>query len=236
MIAGEPLNGTDLRIAAYIVSLRSPLLDPPMVLATYLCSWQIVVAGTALVTLGLASRRKWLQIGTLLVSVIGDEIIVATLKTMLHRARPDQTIALLPAPGLSFPSGHTVVALAFYGVLAFFLIDATSSRRLQYLIGIVALAGIATVGFSRVYVGAHWPSDVLASFTMGTTWLAVVTTGFLKLRRSTASRVPSAWTFWMRVTVGALFGCWLATVITFYALNPPADGAGWIVRAPSLLN
>lgn len=175
--ADEPLASTDRRVVAFIQSDRDPWLDQVMGFFTDLCSWQIVVSGTAALVIYLAMVQRRLWMTTLLVSVIGDQIIVSTLKALVGRARPDQTIALVPATGGSFPSGHTFAALAFYGLIAACAVTATRPAWARLSIGALALAGILAVGVSRVYLGAHWPSDVLGSFTLGAAWVSAVVTG-----------------------------------------------------------
>src|SRR6185312_5538146 len=90
------------------------------------------------------------------------------------RSRPDQVQALLPASGYSFPSGHTFASLAFYGLLGLMLVLSVGSglKRWALTVGIAGISGL--VGFSRVYVGAHWPTDVLGSWLLGAAWLSLL--------------------------------------------------------------
>ena len=216
--AGEPLASFDHRVVAFIQSDRDPWLNQLMGFFTDLCSWQIVVGGTAALVIYLAVVRRWLWMTTLLVSVIGDQIIVSTLKNLFGRARPDQTIALVPATGGSFPSGHTFAALAFYGLIAVWAVATTRSGWAKPLIVIVALAGIFTVGVSRVYLGAHWPSDVLGSFTLGAASVSAVMTGAFAFaaRRPARSVAPRP----NRLLAAGLLIAWLGLVGGFTYLHP----------------
>lgn len=183
LVAAGPSNSWDVELDAALRSFRHPVLDEAMYVATYLCAWQVIVAGLigALAYLLVAGKR--LAAAALFVSVVGDQVIVSALKSFFDRARPDQLAALLPAAGPSFPSGHTFAAIAFYGVLTLIATEMIPSRALRGVAAATAMLFVVAVGFSRIYLGAHWPSDVLGSWLLGTAWLAVIGI-LLKLARS----------------------------------------------------
>ncbi|WP_354044050.1 phosphatase PAP2 family protein [Devosia sp. UYZn731] len=164
----------DVGIAAAVQSMRNPALDAMMITATYLCSWQVVVTGAVLTTLFFFARRMWFAAAAMIISILGNVLIVGGIKSVMHRVRPDQTHALLPASGSTFPSGHTFSAFAFYGLLGLIYVGHGQSTRHPRLVGSLTVALIAAVGTSRIYVGAHWPSDVLGSTFLGSGWLALV--------------------------------------------------------------
>ena len=220
LIAKQPLTEIDLRLASTIQSHRNPLLDWAMSSATFLCSWQIVVTGAVLVIIYLAVLRRWLRIAVLLVSIILGDILVWVLKTLFLRSRPDQSVALLPAQGPSFPSGHTFVACAFYGLVAAFAIQSLRPRWAKVLIGVVAAAAIITVGLSRVYVGAHWPSDVVASYILGAAWLTALLTGSTAYADHIGQTSPPISMRPSRALAGVLIVVWLGFVGTFNYLHP----------------
>jgi undecaprenyl-diphosphatase len=180
----------DVGIAAAVQSTRNPILDVVMITATYLCSWQVVVSGGALATLYLLIQRIWLGAAAVVASLLGNVLIVGGIKGVLQRVRPDQTNALLPASGSTFPSGHTFSAFAFYGLLC--LIYLGQGRRVAHprLVVVLTIAVIAIVGLSRVYVGAHWPSDVLGSTFLGSAWLALVGLVLAATREKTTATLP----------------------------------------------
>ncbi|MDB5614227.1 MAG: phospholipid phosphatase [Devosia sp.] len=164
----------DLGIAAAVQSRRNPMLDVVMITATYLCSWQVVVSGGMFATLYLLLQRLWLGAAAVVASLLGNVLIVGGIKDVLQRVRPDQTHALLPASGSTFPSGHTFSAFAFYGLLALIYLGQGRRSTHSILVAVVTTVLIAIVGLSRIYVGAHWPSDVLGSTFLGSAWLAIV--------------------------------------------------------------
>src|SRR5665213_47965 len=129
----------DRQIVALIAPFRGSRADVPMKVATYLCSWQAIVAGTIVALLALVVRRQWRIAILLLVAVVGDQVIVSTLKALIQRPRPDQLLAILPATGSSFPSGHTFICIAFYGMLAGLIARRMRSSSLKSLILAIAV-------------------------------------------------------------------------------------------------
>jgi membrane-associated phospholipid phosphatase len=106
------------------------------------------------------------------VAWIGATIAGVTLKYLVDRPRPVEARALVRGP--SFPSGHTLVAIAVYGFVAYLLIR-SERRSLRHVIAALALAVyVAYVPISRVYLGVHWPFDAVASLELGAAWLMIV--------------------------------------------------------------
>ncbi len=103
------------------------------------------------------------------VSFVGTALLASFLKTVFARPRPDLFPPLVVEHSYSFPSGHTMSAISFYGLLALVLWE----RRRQGWAILFAL-WVPLVALSRVYLGAHYPSDVLASLAIGTIWLVIV--------------------------------------------------------------
>lgn len=102
----------------------------------------------------------------LLLAVAGGQVVIYALKVLFHRARPEAAFASL---GYSFPSGHAFTAVALYGMLAFWLLRAAPRHRVWIWIGAVFL--ILLIGFSRVYLGVHYTTDVAAGYASGLFWL-----------------------------------------------------------------
>lgn len=121
---------------------------------------------TVVVIIALLFMRKvdiaiWFG-GTVL---IGGALIPSIIKNIVQRPRP--TFKLIEQGGFSFPSGHATGSTVFYGMLAFFLIFYVSKRWLRIMIPISALSIVLFVMYSRVYLGVHFPSDVVAGFLIG---------------------------------------------------------------------
>jgi undecaprenyl-diphosphatase len=129
----------------------------------------------------LARRRRY----ALLVSAtgIGTAIAILLLKGTVGRARPDIISKLEMAGGYSFPSGHTFTAAAIYPLLAFLLSDLVEERRAKVFLFAVAAFIALVVGFSRVYLGVHYPTDVLAGWGFGLAWAIVCAAVAVRLIR-----------------------------------------------------
>ena len=132
--------------------------------AVVLTTTVILVAGLLLV------QRLWLTALALLVATWSGGRAVDLIKLVVARARPDLIPHLAEASGYSFPSGHSADSAIVYLTLAALATQVTGTRatRLYLFGGALLLTG--AIGISRVYLGVHWPSDVLAGWSFGTIW------------------------------------------------------------------
>jgi membrane-associated phospholipid phosphatase len=128
----------------------------------------------------------WLA--TLVLAMSGGMLLNLGLKYIFQRARPSFDDPLLSLASFSFPSGHTSGATLFYGVLMAYLIMAARNWSVRLLVALAGVAMIALVALSRVYLGAHFLSDVLAAMSVSVGWLAICITGVSTLRRRHAIR------------------------------------------------
>ena len=123
--------------------------------------------------------RRWPR-GALLVAVtlIGASLVDTGLKLLFGRERPTAFFENYPSPtSFSFPSGHSLFATAFFGGLAVLLWRRVRTPALRGVIGVVAIAFILLIGISRVYLGVHYPSDVLGGYAAGVVWVGAVALG-----------------------------------------------------------
>lgn len=172
----------DLRILNIIKAFRGPRLDREMLLLTYLGETEVIVIGFLAVEAFLAYLKRWRYFITLGTSVAVGEIFVWVMKHWVERGRPPVSLTLVRETGFSFPSGHAFAACSFYGMLAYFIYRTTKNRWARALTVAVSLLLIGGIGFSRLYLGVHWPSDVLASFAAGAAWVTILVT-ILEIRR-----------------------------------------------------
>jgi len=122
----------------------------------------------------LALRKSGYWLGRLALSVPGGVLLNESLKYVFHRSRPALEHPLIELPSYSFPSGHALGATVFYGFAAVLLWSYVAPKVWRVVIGTAIAAVILMVGFSRVYLGAHYPTDVLAGFLEGVAWLSFV--------------------------------------------------------------
>jgi undecaprenyl-diphosphatase len=135
-----------------------------------------------LLTIHLSWRREWVWLAFLACSVPGGMLLNETIKHLFQRTRPSLDQALEVLPSYSFPSGHVTGATLFYGVLAVMLMAKTRNWGSRTLAGGVALSLVALVALSRLYLGVHYLSDVLAAFAEAVAWLSLCLLGLQRYR------------------------------------------------------
>ena len=217
VVMHDPLVVIDQQIAAAVSTWRNPLLTDAMLFFTNLGGARVVVISLVLASSWMALRGRLLFIVGLLSSVVFGEAIVWVLKGVLQRPRPPLEHALVVASGASFPSGHSFVAFSFYGFVACFAIWHEHKNLVRVALGCLFLLLAFLIGLSRIYLGVHWLSDVLAAYLLGTAWLAVTLTITLSLEKTSIgyslARSPHPRIeFW---GVG-LFLIWLMTIVLSY--------------------
>jgi len=131
----------------------------------------------------LARIREWYWILTLALGTLGGAAINVMLKDAYERSRPHFDDALVTIGTYSFPSGHTAAATIFYGTLAAFLVTRYRAPRIRVAIVLVAVAMVVLVAISRMYLGAHYLSDVVAAAASSTVWLVLCLSGVHALVR-----------------------------------------------------
>jgi membrane-associated phospholipid phosphatase len=163
----------DDTVRSVIHDFASPGLTALMRFVTNLGDWQVVMIATLCLLAYLWYRRDNTHILVALVTMMGAGILDASLKFAFHRTRPDPFF--IPKPSTySFPSGHALISLCFYGLLAGTLTHDQRSKWQRGLVWTAAALFITLIGLSRVYLGAHWPSDVLAGYAAALIWMGAV--------------------------------------------------------------
>ncbi|WAA12142.1 phosphatase PAP2 family protein [Fervidibacillus halotolerans] len=119
-----------------------------------------------------AFKRNWMDLFLIFISVLGAWGINSLLKVLFTRTRPD-VVHLVEADGYSFPSSTTTISLAFYGFLVYLLLLTVQKGSWKTVILILTGIFLVFVGFSRVYLGVHFPTDILAGYFVGGFWLSV---------------------------------------------------------------
>jgi undecaprenyl-diphosphatase len=109
----------------------------------------------------------------LAVAMTGSLVLDLTLKYIYHRTRPTAYFGMAPH-SYSFPSGHALCSFCFYGVVAGLLSARIKSLALQMVIWCLAAALVIAIGVSRIYLGVHYPSDVVAGYLAATVWVGTV--------------------------------------------------------------
>jgi len=175
----------DARFGAVVRSWRTPAMTELMRAATWSANTLTV---TALVLTAIAILLWRGDHGEALLTpfvVALGNTLGSIAKRATERPRPPAASALVHLPdSFSFPSGHTLAALLFWTMIAFCVLRVARRRWTRVLAVLGGLALAVLVGVSRVYLGVHWPSDVLASWLLGTALLSVVLGAFLTWERA----------------------------------------------------
>lgn len=174
VVTGDELVQIDSPISRYLVEHREPWLTTTMSLITHLGSTVVLVP--ALLAVGLAAhfrRHTWAPMVFLAVTLGGASLTSTVIKLLVARLRPSSE-ALVLALGYAFPSGHSTAAAA--GWLAIAVVLAWLARSLTVRVSLLAVAFVVVVlvGVSRVYLGVHHVTDVLAGWALGALWLTAV--------------------------------------------------------------
>jgi undecaprenyl-diphosphatase len=170
---GEILK-TDSRIIKIVDIFYNTATTKAMIFLTNLGRWEVIVTISFVLLVGFLIKRRWYAAIALVSSTMIGELFVFFLKNIIKRQRPDEINHLVYQSGYSFPSGHATLAVIFYGLLAYFLIKKIKHWESKVGVFLLSVFLIFFIGLSRVYLGVHYPSDVLAGFLLGFAWLATV--------------------------------------------------------------
>lgn len=129
-------------------------------------------------------KRWWPSLVTLVVAVPGGMLLNEWIKVLVHRHRPFVDGPFVDWSGYSFASGHTIGATLLYGQLALFIVPAIKRRRWRIITFSTATFFVLLVGFSRIALGAHYLTDVLAAIFFGIIWLTLCLFAGKPLRRN----------------------------------------------------
>lgn len=129
------------------------------------------------VALALGFARRWYQLAGWGAALVGALLLTLGLKQLFERPRPAFADAVMTAPLWAFPSGHAMVSLVAYGMLAYLLAKATRRPVLRWLATAAAGSLVLLIGAGRLYLGVHYFSDVVAGYTVGVVWLTACATG-----------------------------------------------------------
>ncbi len=175
----------DLGITNFVTVFRSAWLTKALLFFTYLGNWQIIIGLSiiAIIILGLL-RKKW-EIIFFLAALISGELIKELLKLLVHRQRPDIRFSLIPENGYAFPSGHAIMSVIFYGMVGYFIYKVCKKLWQKLIVLFTFFIFIFLIGFSRIYLGVHWASDIVAGWLIGFAILIFFITVFRRLEKST---------------------------------------------------
>ena len=150
-----------------VSSLISDNLTPLVKMITWFGSATCLILLTVILFVIIKNKKAGLLIGTNLVIIT---ILNQTLKSLLQRPRPTG-FRIINETGYSFPSGHSMISMAFYGFLIYLIYKNAKNKYLKLTLIIILFILIISIGLSRIYLGVHYTSDVLAGFLLSIAYL-----------------------------------------------------------------
>lgn len=221
-IVAGPLQGIDERLLAAALFIRDPWINHVMLVITNLAGPALILISASVVTWFMIERR-WFRASLLVGGLIVITALQYGLKLLFGRARPSFG-ALVAESSHSFPSGHAVLAVVFYGFLCYVICGRLRSWRMKISMTLGTVCLIALIAFSRVYLGVHWPSDVFGGLLIGAWWLTILLTILYTRESFYAPPASHPLKGWRRTAAGlalALVIGWAAIgFIHYIRLNP----------------
>jgi undecaprenyl-diphosphatase len=188
VVEGDTITLIDVQLAHWFRAHATAGFTDAMLFITH---WNGITGSSvmaALLALWFWRRKAHYWLVVVLVAVPGGMLLNVALKHVFRRARPSLEDPLLTLTTYSFPSGHTAAATVFYGLLACYLLRRVQAwpARAAIVAGCCLMVGL--VALSRMYLGVHYLSDVLAATAEGAAWLATCITAVSTLRRRRMAR------------------------------------------------
>ncbi|WP_445491096.1 phosphatase PAP2 family protein [Niallia sp. 03133] len=169
-VTSKDIIDFDQHIISFVQSYISDDFTPIMITISFFASIKWIAALVVLISGILCWRKKWsLAIFLLCASGLGG-LLNKGLKWFFKRERPD-ILPLVVEQSYSFPSGHSMGAILFYGSLAFIIIHLIKSAGIKLITVILMAIFILSIGISRIYLGVHYPTDVLGGYSIGIAFL-----------------------------------------------------------------
>ncbi|MEM5312398.1 phosphatase PAP2 family protein [Paraburkholderia sp. JHI869] len=169
ILSGDPLVAVDRMLHRGLQGLRMPLFDHVMVAVSELGDAAVTVPVSIAVLVTLLLRREWRSAGYWVAAIAAAATSVKLLKFTVQRSRPTSIYEGIES--FSFPSSHATLSIVVYGFLTY-LVCRGHRRQVQVRIVGISAAVIALISISRIYLGVHWFSDILAGLSLGTAWIA----------------------------------------------------------------
>jgi undecaprenyl-diphosphatase len=177
-LTDEVLDGEtrwfDEATRAAVHQFASPLLTTIMRGFSFVGSTISLTVATIFVVVRFAMRKWGREAKLFAITMIGAALLNVTLKLTFKRQRPEPFFNLLPPETHSFPSGHSLMSACFFGALAAILTARIKKKRVRAVVWVVATTMFLLIGLSRIYLGVHHTTDVIAGFAAALIWVLVV--------------------------------------------------------------
>jgi len=168
----DPLGSVDAEVAEWVAASMPSWAEWLARMPSWIGGWIGITAIAIVFGVVLVRERAWVDLGFLLATFAGSQIVVALLKAWFDRSRPDLGSAVALPSSASFPSGHATAGVASLGAAAVLASERLSSRRARMWLWALVVTGGLAVGLSRIVLNVHYVTDVLAGWCLGLAWLA----------------------------------------------------------------
>jgi len=186
ILTGDPFVAVDKWVVSHVLYFRAPLVTEFMKSITFFGSGATIAFLSIIVIVFMLWKRRMDYIAGYLMAILGGSVLIVVLKEAIHRPRPISGTTLISVGGWSFPSGHAMLSVISYGIVAYFIIRALRSWRLRVLTCTVVGFLVFLIGLSRIYLQVHYLSDVVAGYAGGLFWLSICITGLEVYRRASS--------------------------------------------------
>lgn len=175
----------DQEILIFISKFRFSLLNEVAVELTTLGSSTFIIFFTSLLFIFFFVKKDYLSCSYLATANLGGGALTFLAKEFFSRPRPEVVPRLVEVTGFSYPSGHSISSTVFYLLLVFLFLRITKEFKIQILVLSFAILIISLVSFSRLYLGVHYPSDVVSGISLGASWILFLSYFYqLQLKKS----------------------------------------------------
>jgi undecaprenyl-diphosphatase len=190
VLEGETRHFDEVTRAA-IHQLASPAVTAIMRGVSFIGSTISLTVATGVIIVCFAMRKRGREAKLLAITMIGAALLNMTLKLTFKRARPVPFFNLTAPETYSFPSGHSLMSCCFFGALAAILTGRIKRKRLRVVVWTLATAMFLLIGFSRIYLGVHHTTDVIAGFVAAMIWILIIRFVEMELRRRKRRRLAA---------------------------------------------
>lgn len=182
IVSGGATQRFDESVLRWLDGFRTPFLDEAALEVTSLGNGIVLIVLVLVASVFLwQTHHRW-SVYLLLIAALGGKFLNSVLKGWFDRPRPSIVEHVDVVHSMSFPSGHAMASLVVYGSVAYVVGRLEPTVLLRRTTWALASLLILAIGVSRMYLGVHYPSDVLAGFVAGLAWLAFVSAGFTAVR------------------------------------------------------
>jgi len=168
-VVQNPVISFDETIRYWVYEQRSPLLSAIFIPVTYMGNWQTITV-LAAVLLAIPKTRRDIGLPFAVIS-LSSTVVYKVVKGIFERPRPELDVRLIPQGGFSFPSGHSMNCIVCFGILIYLIRKHCPNRKIANVLTVLLVLLIVGIGSSRVYVGVHFPTDVLGGWSLGLAFL-----------------------------------------------------------------